>query len=737
VKGRRHHYPRRVLLLIVAAAILTFPAATASATTDFTWTGTATSPDWSNGANWGGTAPSGAVGTLNFQQLTSSACTQTVPSDTCYGGTDDIGGLTANELAIDPTVGFDLTGDQPLTLLGPEGLDVSGDQYPAEPSSIAVPIELGGSQAWTIAGSVGFTDIALQGGIDGSTHALQVGISSEANLHLGGDSEVGAVTFTGSESYEAGFDAEENGTISLDSDSVSVNSDDGHPVELVDAVLAGPGATGPLTSTGGAIAVNSGILHVDGSVSLDNQSALVVGANSAGTTPGTSYAQLSATGNNNLGGAALRIYGACAGLVPGQALTIVTTTGTLSGTFSGTPDGTIVTGTCGAPAPTFEIHYTAGSVTATVVTPGPSETSTVVSVDPSSAETEHDVTLTATVTAGSGTPWGTVTFASTPSWAQTLDYGVPCGSNIPLQAVSGVSTMTTASCTIPFPAAGSPYTIEASYTPGPPPQEPGTDATTVPSTGTTSLSVAKAATSTVLLEAFGSAGTYDAYVSPGVNTQDVPVSGTVAFFNDGSPVADCAAVAISDDLDGGSAACPGIDPTGADVTASYSGDANYLGSSSLEPASAAPAPTPAPPSAPVLSPTLLLGRPHASTRAVSVEVTCTLSGAVACGSIEAVLTVRETTDAGKIIAVTASSKRRSRTRTRTVQLGRATAVLTATVATHITVELNSAGRQLLAKPHDFRADLAVESIGNWPATTATTTVTVTAAKKSKHDVERT
>src|SRR2546422_949717 len=74
----------------LALAILAVPSP-ASALTDLTWSGGGADHNWSTGANWGGTAPSGSVGTLTFPSS---------PGVCCPATTDDIAGLTASTLVL-------------------------------------------------------------------------------------------------------------------------------------------------------------------------------------------------------------------------------------------------------------------------------------------------------------------------------------------------------------------------------------------------------------------------------------------------------------------------------------------------------------------------------------------------------------------------------------------------------------------------------------------------------------
>jgi hypothetical protein len=77
------------------AAFLALAAVSATATTSYTWTGGASDANWSDGMNWGGSAPSGTVGTLSFPALSGSCTT------TCYQTTNNVPNLNVNELSFD------------------------------------------------------------------------------------------------------------------------------------------------------------------------------------------------------------------------------------------------------------------------------------------------------------------------------------------------------------------------------------------------------------------------------------------------------------------------------------------------------------------------------------------------------------------------------------------------------------------------------------------------------------
>lgn len=112
----------------------------------------------------------------------------------------------------------------------------------------------------------------------------------------------------------------------------------------------------------------AGVLSVAGAASLDANSAASFLITGAGTTPGTDYGQLIATGNVNLGNSQLDMIlaGVSCPLNVGNVYTLVTT-GSLTGTFGGVPDNTVVTDRTGCAD--FQIHYTSNSIIATVVPP--------------------------------------------------------------------------------------------------------------------------------------------------------------------------------------------------------------------------------------------------------------------------------------------------------------------------------------------------------------------------------
>lgn len=126
--------------------------------------------------------------------------------------------------------------------------------------------------------------------------------------------------------------------------------------------LGGSGNVGPITVEGSGEIVpgdaDPGILTVSGNLTLTPGTTL--STQLKGTTVGSGYSRLSATGNVNLGGAILEVP---VNFTPanGNAFTVVQCGGTLSGTFAGLPD----LATISAGGFTFSVDYTSNSVVLT------------------------------------------------------------------------------------------------------------------------------------------------------------------------------------------------------------------------------------------------------------------------------------------------------------------------------------------------------------------------------------
>jgi RHS repeat-associated protein len=356
-----------VVALALCGALLTAGSAVAA---DFTWSGTASEPNWSIGANWmGGTAPNGTVGTLTFPEL-SEECTKLVA--TCYQSYNDIPGLEVNQLAFDTKLlssRYTVSGEA-LTL-GSGGLNavnpVNFDDYGY--ASIKLPLSLEESQSWALSQQ----EVALEAPVTGTSAALDVQLGGHSDLSLNSPVEAGPVTITGSEPTPGGG-AYSNGEVQLGNGALNASS--GNPVQIVDAVLSvsplyyrrvTTASTGALTSTGSEISLAEP-LAVTGAVTLDEASRVTV------SVPAHSpNGELTATGKVNLGNAALFLYDySCGGAwAPGEVRTLITTTGSLIGRFNSIPNGSVVPVSSGGDScpqdPPVRISYTAHSVTATVL----------------------------------------------------------------------------------------------------------------------------------------------------------------------------------------------------------------------------------------------------------------------------------------------------------------------------------------------------------------------------------
>lgn len=372
---------RGALFALLSAAVAIAPPA-AVAATDYTWTGASSASSWSDGTNWGGSAPSASVGTLTFPELTSAACARPLSgAQTCYSAMDDLGSVQVNDLSIDPADGYDIvaSGAADGLTLGEGGLQAitppsSNNVFP---SSLSVPITLAAPQTWSLDGAVAGADLTVGGGMSGSSsNPLDITLADGSYLELAGADDVGPVSIAGTGSGEL------TGAVRLLGG--DLNGGDQRPVSVNNAGIVSRAAEtiGPLSSTDGFVGVGDGgptdgNLTVDGSLTLDSASTLELFIDLPGTTPIADYSLLRATGDVDLGGATLELVQGhdsqfdCASLNPGDVDTLVSTTGgTLTGTFKNVPDGTVVNFDvdCGGGpnGVTARINYTPTSVTATI-----------------------------------------------------------------------------------------------------------------------------------------------------------------------------------------------------------------------------------------------------------------------------------------------------------------------------------------------------------------------------------
>jgi len=379
-------------------------AVVARTSRQFTWSGATprtsgpTADDWSIGSNWeGGVAPSEAlnIGTLTLPSLAGDSDCEVSPRvDVCYQSHDDIAGVEVEKMVVADHYPYVLYGES--FTLGAGGLEAlsGGTDGEGYAPSFRMPIALGADQQWTVEGtgrgSPGVGGLEFQAPISGESHSLGVDFGEEAVMVMAGspDSEVGPVTISGANPAKTGSEAIENGLLGIGSEAgeePQLNATDGNPVHLKDVAMLGHGITGPLTIEGGGLDVGDpapeegepyGKLQVDGTVSLDSatETSFVYGE---GATAGTTYTQLEAGGNVDLGGARLSLisdivsYPKCAEVPAGSELELVRTSGNVEGTFAGVPNGTLLDSCTYADSPVMKILYNQHSVVAKSLGPIP------------------------------------------------------------------------------------------------------------------------------------------------------------------------------------------------------------------------------------------------------------------------------------------------------------------------------------------------------------------------------
>ena len=563
----------------VAIVALVVPAA-ASALTDFTWTGNGATQVWSDAGNWSGVAaPSGAVGTLTFPPR--SVCAYC----TVYSS-DDVPGISADGVSIDDSTPYAISGLQTLTI-GVGGVSAVPMSHSGGTAGLGPELALSAPQTWTIAGDGANARAGLSlGTVSGGGNALTVELSNSARL-TARDVETGPLTLSGSGSLTSFFP--------------SLNATDGNPVIVsggASLVVQGGGAVGPLHLTGGALSllgafggppVSAGTLALTGGLSMDAASSMTLQIGLVGPVGIGGYVddlpKITATGPVDLGGARLTLLpaDACPIFSAGQTYTLLTTTGSLTGQFSGIPDGATVpvNSSCPGPPQTMRINYTATSVIATVISPGPAPTSVSVLSDPLSAVTNQPVTLTATVTASYGTPSGAVGFTD------FTDNGAAIA-GCSQRAVVSHGLSGTATCRTSFAAAtGSEdhHYLVVTYTPSDP-------AGTRESTNTYhgfvfgSIAVTPATTSTRMTAsrptvATGRSVTYTATVIPAYPGGVTPL-GTIQFTDRGVAIPACLRRPLARTGVTARATCTvSYQARGTHtVTARWAGDANFRASTS-------------------------------------------------------------------------------------------------------------------------------------------------------------
>jgi hypothetical protein len=698
--------------------------------TSFTWTGEApaSTPNWSSGANWGGSGPSGGstVG-LSFPHLTEATCATSSPTEACYTSNNDLAGMTVESMQIDDGDEYFIEG-QGVTL-GGGGLSAS----PASGSSgsagdiLVLPMSLGAPQTWSIAGrsggAIGENGVLLAGNVTGSANALTVDLSNGPGFYLAGDTEVGPLTIQGANTSGAGVS---NGVAALFGS--QLNSSDGNPVTLSHIFFFGAGSVGPLTGVGAEVYVAIGGEPPAGtlqaaSATFDSASELDFEVDGPGTLAGSDYSRLTSSGNVDLGGASVSLHvnppsagKPCPSLAPGTQYTLVSTTGTLSGSFGNAPEGAEIpikfAKSCTQVSQYLKIAYnragTAQTVTGTVIA-GPSSTTTI-SVLPSSAMTNQGVTLTATVGASSGSPYGTVEFRDNGTT-------VPGCASRPMTL--GVSSYT-ATCQTSFAAASSPERLSAAFTPEAginlkPSTSSSYELTVVQDPTTTSLQISSTA------PAAGASVTFTASASPRNMGASRP-SGSVEFLDGGTPIGSCASQPLSSSA---GASCHVSYPAAGvhSITARYLGDANFDGSSS--------------------SAQTVVVQAQASTETTTANTQTTAAGSSSVSLAGANVAVQGNGAAtvklkcegdgpcgGKLVlqAKRAAKRKRSKRGSRTVTIGVSSFSISAGKTVNVTIRLNGTGRGLLQAGHgQLMASLRIEKSSG-----ATETKTVRLIEKASH-----
>lgn len=177
-------------------------------------------------------------------------------------------------------------------------------------------------------------------------------------------------------------------------------------------------------------------------------------------------------------------------------------------------------------------------------------------------------------------------------------------------------------------------------------------------------------------------------------------TGAVEFFEGGAPISGCTAVPVAT---GGSAACPtpvpvsGTGMVSVAVTATYSGDANFLGSSSLGNAWVLPALPPSPgvlpaphlPQPPSRSSTpswIKVGQYYVHGTHLRLHISYAPAGYVSQVTVD--VTAKRRTKGGKTVATVIGS--------RTIRPGSKS-------STYVSVSLNTNGQRMLLTNHSLAA----------------------------------
>ncbi len=679
---------------------------------ELTWTGDSHSASWSSPENWaGGTGASdgSTISKLSFPAL--GAC-----SGECYRSEDNRSELTVESLRIDDGKNYKISGE-PFTLKGELSALPAAATSEATLATISNPIDIGSTQSWSIAGlgpeHIGENALLLGGELSGNGGGeLTVDMQEGGTLYFDANNELETVNFDGSNAAQPGIF---NGVVGLLDK--RLNSENNNPVNLDHVFLIGAGSTGPLRSVGGELDVTTdgyegGTLAADG-VELDAQSALELEITGSGPNVGIDWSDLYSSGAVELGGASFGVHVAppkagepCPTLLPNQTYVLVSASGTLSGSFGNAPEGSEIpvefAEACKKIAQKMRIEYhrtgETKTVTGTVI--GGPKSSTALSVLPSDPVTNEMMTLTATVTASSETPSGTVEFTD----------GAGAIPNCTRAPVTGAGIAT---CRTVFAASESPVRLSALYSPYPAADLQGSAAPTE------DLQVGASSTTTTLSASEGTIAT-DGSVTLTAGVHPVSgggpswPSGSVEFLEEGTPISECESQPLSvGELD---ASCH-LTYTAAgthSITAIYSGDDNFTGSSSSArsvvvtgPATVLATPTDTITTSPTLGTNLVVSRPGEvfltdtsiatqSDGDTTVKLAC--AGAGMCSG-KLTLTVTSAVWEGSGHAATATSKKTEKRRFKTTTIGTAAFSIAGGESATVRLVLDSAGRTLLKADH--------------------------------------
>jgi hypothetical protein len=676
---------------LLVTAGLAIGAVPASAAGSFIWTGATTSPNWSTPDNWAGdVAPSGDVDSLEFPaSLTSGDCTNSSPTDTCYSGSDDISGLAATAITIDDGVGYLFNGSAPLTI-GSGGITATTSSTVFAPAEIDAPITLDSAQTWSINGGGGGEGQLTIGSETTGAEPLAVTLTNVGFLEFGAGAEVGNITVTGADSAETGLNADVNGAIVVEE---GFDADDGSHVGLTNVALIATGMVGALTLTGSLISADGGSIGLNGPSTLNPTSVVQVEIADGAS----AFTQVNG-GLVDLDDAGLDITGTdgtdCPTLPPGASVTVLDAT--FTGSFGGIANDDVIPLDCTAPAPSVQIEYGSNFVNASV------PASVTLAASTSSPAPEETVALTAAVDSGPSASGGTVAFESN---------GVPiagCGA----VTVYGPPS-SDAKCFTPFTPGQ--YAVEARFSPSSQWEAGGISSTL-------SLTDSRLATQTSFNGGFDpDSGVYPgvahaAFVTVGPAAFYTPgPTGTVEFLENGVPVPGCTAVPlVAQAMVIGIAEC-WAHPGARGFSAVYSGDTNWLGSST-------------PVVAGVTFPSkVAITNAHVKGSSLSALVSCKPSGSAL---VTLKLTAQESIVGGKVVAVTASKSKRKRV-VKLVTVAKAIVNVGPSGSARATVALNATGRRLLASFHTLStsATALLPIIGAAPYSSSAITVTFRKARK--------